>query len=136
MQVDIPTLERKENQRPNQTYIRTLTHPTQHPFRSKDHVPLQNSILLHVSIDTGYQGSHFPPPVKNVRTHKDGPYGRKVIKRLRVKELPAGLLWELEEATGEVVPDCVAQDIGGGFLWCEITARARGDEDEFTLSPS
>lgn len=94
---------------------------------------MHNGVLLHHPIYTGHQGGCILPLVKDTWTHKDGPYRCKFIERLGVEELPARLFGELEEATGEVVANCVAQDIGRGFCWCNVSALARGNKDKLAL---
>lgn len=39
----------------------------------------------------------------------------------------------MEETTGKVISNGIAEDIVGGFLGCDIAALARGDKDELAL---
>jgi hypothetical protein len=89
----------------------TLTHPTQHPFWGKYHILFNDSILLHFSVDAGYQSGRCVP-LEDIRAHKDRSYWSKFVEGLCVEKLATGLFRELKKAARKVVAYCVPKDIG------------------------
>lgn len=111
----------------------TLAHPAKDCLRREDHVLLNRRILLYLSVDPRHQRCRRSLLRKDAGAHEDGADRRELVKRLGVEELPAGLLGKLEEAAREVVADCVAEDVLGGFVGRDVAALARGYEDQLAL---
>jgi hypothetical protein len=120
-------------QRGNDESRRTLTHPAENFIWEKNHIFLNHRILLHFSIDPGNETCRCCLLGKNSWAHEDRPDRSKLVQVHGVEKPSTGLFGELEEAAREVITNCIAEDILGGFLRCDIAALARGDEDELTL---
>ena len=110
-----------------------MTHPAKYPLRGEDHILPDNRILLDLPIDPGNESRRGSGLRKHIRAHQDRPNGRKLVKRLGIEELSARLLWKLEKAARQVIPDCIAEDVLRGLLGRDVAALAGGDEDELSL---
>lgn len=97
-------------------------------FRSKDHVILDDCILLHFSVDSGHQTSRRSGLVESIRACKNWSYGSKFVEGLGVEELAAGLFGKLKESAREVIANRVSKNEGWRFLRRNISALPSRDE--------
>lgn len=65
------------------------------------------------------------------RGHKDGTNRCELVKSFGEEELASSLVRQLVQTAGEVVANCVPENVFRGLLGSEIFTSAGGDEDKF-----